>query len=520
MELNANLRHAVRNSAQRIGFPEFWRWWTGELRSLVPAAPRHALQRRMLRPMVVFEPDSATLWEAQSSPSGVAYVQTTRIPLTGDPAQVMQAGRAALDSVGSRSGGRGARVVIALAPGQVLRKVLTYPAAAADNIQQVLGYDLDRHTPFKADELYYDAAVVGRDSEHNVVRVELAAGLRTIVDQLRRQVSSWGGAVVGIVPGLPGAAPGLGARRLNLLPEEERNERGRLRSWHFWVPAAVLLALVVAAVAYPLYEKRQRVRTLTEATEQARTHASASDGVRQQLEQAVADYNFVLTRKYAYPSVVALLDDVTHLLPDDTWITQLELKSTKGKDAHREMLLRGESNNAGRLVSLLEDSKLFEQAAPRSPTTKIQPGPGEIFDLGAQVATAPLPAPVRLADLGPVPAPPGTAGAAAPRAPGAAGAPAAASAGAATPAGTAAAPTVAAPGGPGKGAAAARHAGRGARRRSRCAAHGRRTRPPAHRPQRPAPAAPAPAATVPPRSPVTGPAAPASPPARASGQVQ
>ena len=67
---------------------------------------------------------------------------------------------------------------------------------------------------------------------------------------------------------------------------------------------------------------------------------------------------------------------MTKLLPDDTWLTQLEVKSTpKGKEPHREILLRGESANAGRLVSLLEESKLFEQAAPRSPTTKIQPGP-------------------------------------------------------------------------------------------------------------------------------------------------
>jgi hypothetical protein len=65
----------------------------------------------------------------------------------------------------------------------------------------------------------------------------------------------------------------------------------------------------------------------------------------------------------------------------------------------RELLFRGESANAGRLVTLLEDSRLFTQAAPRSPTTKIQPGPGEIFDLGAQMKPLPSPAPIALAAL-------------------------------------------------------------------------------------------------------------------------
>src|SRR4029453_14953929 len=102
------------------------------------------------------------------------------------------------------------------------------------------------------------------------------------------------------------------------------------------------------------------------------------------------------------PSQVQVLDDVTKLLPDDTWITQLEVKSApRGKEPRRELLLRGESANAGRLVSLLEESKVFVDAAPRSPTTKIQPGPGEIFDLGAQLAPTPPPAPVQLASSEP-----------------------------------------------------------------------------------------------------------------------
>ena len=48
--------------------------------------------------------------------------------------------------------------------------------------------------------------------------------------------------------------------------------------------------------------------------------------------------------------------------------------------------------------SWFEESTLFAQTAPRSPTTKIQPGPGEIFDLGAQVK--PLAAPAQVALLG------------------------------------------------------------------------------------------------------------------------
>ncbi len=132
--------------------------------------------------------------------------------------------------------------------------------------------------------------------------------------------------------------------------------------------------------------------------DQARVQADASSALREELDRLAGDYNFALATEIAFPAALQVVEDVTKLLPDDTWLTQFELKTTaRGKEPRRELVLRGESANAGSLISLLEESKVFEQAAPRSPTTKIQPGPGEIFDLGAQLKSLPLPRPIQLA---------------------------------------------------------------------------------------------------------------------------
>jgi hypothetical protein len=233
------------------------------------------------------------------------------------------------------------------------------------------------------------------------------------------------------------------------LPEEERPDTVLWRRPQFLIPAALLAAMALVAVVLPIWQERDYVVALAETTEQARVQANAADALRQQLDKATGDYNFALGKKYMYPSTVQLLDDVTKLLPDDTWLTQLDVKSMpKGKEPHREMMLRGESVNAGRLVSALEDSNLFVQAAPRSPTTKIQPGPGEVFDLGAQVKPLSLPEMVKLASVAPaVSAPRGGAGSALPPGPAAAAKPAAGTPAAETPSaetpGAAAAPAAA-----------------------------------------------------------------------------
>jgi general secretion pathway protein L len=408
----------MRDSAQKLGLAAFWRWWQGQLVPLVPAAPRTAVRRLRIRPVLAFGAEAAVLWEPRVTDGVLAFAETARIPLAGDPASILQAGHAAVDRLPRRAYGGAvgaARVVLALPPGKILRKQLTFPAAVEENLRQVVAYDLDRHTPFRPEDLYFDAVVVGRDPVRKDIRVDLAAALKSVVDPARRQAESWGATVVAVTPDLPD--PGSAMRtssKLNLLPPADRPESAAWKRWQWWLPAAALAIALLAAVALPIWQKRDFVIALSGVVEEARKRAAESDALRGELEQLAADYNFVLGRKYAFPGAVQLLDDVSKLLPDDTWLTQFEVKSApKGKEPHREVLLRGESANAGQLVSLLEESKLFEQAAPRSPTTKIQPPPGEIFDLGAQLKPLAAPATVEL-NSATVPAAPAAGAAAAP----------------------------------------------------------------------------------------------------------
>ncbi len=394
----ASVSQRLRGFGRRSGLTGFAQWWFAELAPLVPRATRAAARRRRMRPALMFETDAATLWQPVAQAGEISMQPTARIPLGPDAGSAAAAGRAALDSLERRvyGGAAGAaRIVIALPARQTLRRVLTLPAALEENLRQALGYDLDRHTPFKADELYFDAVVVGRDAARGEISVDLAAARRGVVDQALQQAESWGADVVAIVPDAPDA---LAVSRLNLLPESRRPGAEGWRRWQLWLSVFVLAAVGSVALALPLWQKRGYVIALNRVANDARTQAAVSEGLRAELDRLTGDYNFALERKFAYPSALQVLDEITKLLPDDTWLTQMEVKTmARGKEIQRELLLRGESGNAGRLIGLFEESKVFTQAAPRSPTTKFQPGPGEIFDLAAQLRPLPPPAPVALA---------------------------------------------------------------------------------------------------------------------------
>jgi len=404
-----DLRQRLRVVSRSIGLTALWRWWRDELAPLVPRRLRNAVGRIRMRPVLVWGESNAVLWVPEVADNGVAYKEAAQIPLSGDDDA---AGRAAIEALSISAGAQWTdptRVIVALPAEQVLRKTISLPAAVEDNLAQVLAYDLDRHTPFKPEEVYFDARIVGRDTAKKELRVDWTAARKSVVDQARRRAESWGAAVIAVTPDLPTVGSPRGSA-LNLIPEGDRPEASPLQRWEIWAPIALIVVALIFATALPLWQKRGYAIALMQQASQWRAQADASAALRDQLERLTGDYNFALSKKYAYPSALQSVDDVTKLLPDDTWLTQFEMKtSVKGKESKREVMVRGESVNAGRLVSLFEDSKLFGETAPRSPTTKIQPGPGEIFDLGAQLKPLPPPVPVATA-AGTTSAPPATPG--------------------------------------------------------------------------------------------------------------
>ena len=95
------------------------------------------------------------------------------------------------------------------------------------------------------------------------------------------------------------------------------------------MPVALIAVLAVVATALPVWQKRGYAIALLKLADQGRVQADASSALRDELERQTGDYNFALQKKYAFPAALQVVEDVTKLLPDDTWLTQLEMKTTR-----------------------------------------------------------------------------------------------------------------------------------------------------------------------------------------------
>ncbi|QJR16474.1 PilN domain-containing protein [Usitatibacter palustris] len=359
----------------------FWRWWSGELEQWA-RAKLGGLPGMARAPLISVQGDDLVIIEARAS--GIA--ETSRSPLGSlDP----EGRRLALRNLVAGTGENENRVRLCLAREQSLLRRVSLPLATEENLERVLAFEMDRLTPFRAEEVYFDHRVASRDPATGKVHLDLGVARRDVVDPEVARLGDWGANVVGVVL-LDDV--GRSSTPLDLLPVGQRGKRGGSYVRNIRIAAAVVALLLLAtALIVPLYQKRERVVALNPLVTKARAEAEATDRLSKELEKLVADYNFLLTKKHTGQPSLAIIEDLTNLLPDNTWVQQLDLRPA-GKV--REVQISGETTSSSKLIEILEQSKRLQNSAPRGAFTRgSQPGT-ERFMIAAEVRPRPLPEPV------------------------------------------------------------------------------------------------------------------------------
>ncbi|MEO5677794.1 MAG: pilus assembly protein PilM, partial [Usitatibacter sp.] len=277
----------------------FWRWWTGELAAMVP--DRFARGSRV--PVLSIENDEVVLLEPKSAAGPAARVPTAAL----EAAQARTAVRGVLE----RAGETRARARLCLSRDEALVRRVSMPAATEENLAQVIGFEMDRLTPFRAEEVYFDQRVLSRDPAAGQVEVQLAVARRDLVDARVARLRELGVSVQGVTVR---DDPGQGSGALDLLPTGQRGEREsaneRLAKL---VLMAVVAVLLFVALVLPAWQKRESIIALHPTIAKAKQEAEATDALARTLERQVADYNFVQGKRHG-PPALAYLEDVSRLL--------------------------------------------------------------------------------------------------------------------------------------------------------------------------------------------------------------
>ena len=272
-------------------------------------------------------------------------------------------------------------IVLCLPAARVLRRSFALPLAAEENLRQVLAFEMDRQTPFRADQVYYDFHVVGRDAAAKQITVDMALVPRSVVEAELVAIDP-AGVPLDVVDAAQGNAGRMG---FNLLPPEARAPRGDLWLRVSFGLAAVVLVLLGVVMAQSLANREAALEQLRIVADRERTEAQSVAQLRTSLKDAIEGANFLAEKKRSRPPVIDVLLDVTKRLPNDTWLQRFSMNGT-------QVQLQGQAREASALIGVLQKSPLLEAPALQGAITPDARTSKEQFLIAATATTAPAPA--------------------------------------------------------------------------------------------------------------------------------
>lgn len=324
---------------------EFAEWWLTQMRSMLPTAlfpPAMQPDARIITLDRLDNPSGAILLRRKGVESAIAALDLDH------PRPLAEPGLAT-----------GLRL-----PGEnLLTREVTLPLGAARNAESVIGFEIDRLTPFTADELFWGIGAVKPDRAHGRLSLQLFFVLRAEIDPLLQALRR-----IGLNPSFIETDSG----RIDLATEHRSPAR-----WAQAMPAALCGVLALACLASPFLRQQMALNAASQAIAAASPTADAAQNLRRQLEIAASGSQAIAAARRA-GDAIQVLASLTDALPDGTSLDDLTLKSG-------DVTFDGRSSNAAALIGRLSAVPSLKNPSFTAPVTRTQDGGADQFSLHATV---------------------------------------------------------------------------------------------------------------------------------------
>lgn len=339
---------------------QFMRWWLAELAFMIPVKLQGLLNQTPEYRVLLMREGGLVLNHLSSSTVTELGAFTLDDVAPGNDAYAEQLGELPL--------------ALALDQGMALKRRVRLPDVLEENLYQAIGYELDRLTPFRPDQVYYGVRIAERLTTSRQILVDLVltpkTRLDTLLDDLNKQ--GWRPETVYLIDdGRPGD--------YNLLPEQYRQQSAigpRIAN----ASLTTLVGLLLLGMAFmPLLFAQADVSRLEDQVSKSAKQAKEVENLRQENETLMQQASFLKDKKHKEPAMIDMLEELSRIIPDTTWLDGLQYRE------HR-VIMQGHSPSASSLIEQLEESTYFSKANFLSPVTKDVSNGLERFQIACDVA--------------------------------------------------------------------------------------------------------------------------------------
>lgn len=263
-------------------------------------------------------------------------------------------------------------IILLVADEKVLRKTIRLPPAALENLREILGYEMERRTPFSVEQVYFDCLLENNGAGNNQLNVQLFASPKEHIDQILKLLDSWH-----IEPDV--INPGININTLNLLPAEKRKAGNRNQANTLTLFLAVTaFCLFLAALYVPLIKQDDLLSQLENEITDSRDVVTKLKDLKSYKKALFDKSSFLISKRNDYTPVIELLNELSRIIPDDTWLIRFSLMNG-------EIQLQGESTTASSMIQLIESSDILTEVKFRSPVINNEATQKDKFNISAKL---------------------------------------------------------------------------------------------------------------------------------------
>lgn len=345
----------------------FLRWWARELAFLVPTKIRQFFHTPQVAIIVRSNGEQFELsYEINGEQKYLATV--ARDISKADAVKNLLANERFKNAV----------FIFRLSNADALSKTVNLPLAAQANVTQVVSYELDRYSPFKAEQVYFATRIERIDTEASQIAVQLLLTPKKLLENLYNDCKN-----LGITPSVvdvensPNDLQNLHSA-YNLLPQ---NLRLKVKNTSRWIIGGLLTLLILlsfSSLVLPVWLEYQAVEELENKIAKIDKEVKAVKNLQAEMDLLREETQLLINEKVAAPPVVVILNEISALMQDDSWLSYLQYSDG-------QIQLQGESKAASNLLADLEASDYFAKVSFASPVTQDKASGLERFQITAEI---------------------------------------------------------------------------------------------------------------------------------------
>ena len=355
------------NKNVNIQIKPFLRWWGRELTFLVPFKIRQFFHTPCRAIIILPTNDSLTLCYEVDGKQEILTTIAREDVTTQNIATLLDEARF-----------KNAIFILRLSSQDALCKSLTLPFAAQSNIHQVVSYELDRYTPFNVNQVYFATHIAQIDMDADLLEVQLLLTPKKTLETLYKQCKELGILVQYVdVENYPNDLDDI-YQAYNLLPPHLQTKRTN-------TPRRIMLGLMIllgvlsfTSLILPVWLEYQAVNALQMKIAKIEKEAKAVKTLQADIETLNEENQSLIALKTAMPTVVSVLNELSTLMHDDSWLAYLQY-------GDGQLQLQGESPAASNLLADLEASDYFAKVNFASPVTQDKASGVERFQISAEL---------------------------------------------------------------------------------------------------------------------------------------